>query len=667
MKININLTTSILLILLIFLLVLILYLFIKYNRNKSKFTDINICPNFKSIIDKNKNDRDMVLTYMAAKHKLSIPNIPSVASEIPDCNNTNSFDLSHPLNLIEIMYMTEIINNTIDTNKPSSEKLHDNFMEIFSSVPSSDKYYNEYQNVINQVNNNYSYNINKSALKLFSTGIKVPLPDRYKDIALIPRDTPDNNKLGLIIKYLAIGIVDKELLLLCILLNQLYDNGDILNNVGGLKSIDDIRSLLINNNINIQFQNNDIKLNLALYQVSKGQYLFKINNLLFNKSIKCTTSPCKIKDYIDIFKQYMSDDNKFYNDYNNELKILNTVGVKFNTNDTIVTSDKCQTVPQILSNITDCKQYIVTQNIEDIYNKSLYDKCINCDNNGNLRNLGVTDPIPDECKTIQNSQPEINKFIPNSCVLSNPPTITVPTITKSANITEGSTTTSTTTNGSINSQQNTVTTTTKVLNSNNQSNIDGWDWNTDIQSSDNNSKYNDYLNSLYGNSFDTNSDNYNSVNNSFGTANNSKLDSNTFNINDIGKSLSGITGQILTNLGYAGFNPSEITPITKTYDNTEAGYSTGIMFHGNSGGNTGSSNTVGNLGGSNSGNSNLGAGYPLSFSYSGGIGKHTSNLIQKDFNGVSNIFAPNFIFAGNGSPDAPTHIRSPKVSKTIST
>ena len=162
------------------------------------------------------------------------------------------------------------------------------------------------------------------------------------------------------------------------------------------------------------------------------------------------------------------------------------------------------------------------------------------------------------------------------------------------------------------------------------------------------------MKALYGNSFDTNGENSNWGNGGFGTANSSKLDSTTFNINDIGKSLSGITGQILTNLGYAGFNPDETHAITKTYDNIEAGYSSGLSYSGSSG-----------LYGS--GNSGLGSGYPLSFSYSGGIGKHSSNVIQKDFNGVSNVFAPNIIFSGNGSPELPSHIRSPKSSTTMKT
>ena len=45
--------------------------------------------------------------------------------------------------------------------------------------------------------------------------------------------------------------------------------------------------------------------------------------------------------------------------------------------------------------------------------------------------------------------------------------------------------------------------------------------------------------------------------------------SDYFNIEDIGKTISNNVGEVMTKLGYAGYNPElEETPIPRVYDNT---------------------------------------------------------------------------------------------------
>ena len=634
--------------------------------NPEKFADnpINFCPDRASVVGKNKAESDAALKYLAAKHKLAIPDIPTVANAIPDCNNTNAFDLSRPLNLIEIMYMTEVDRTT--TPKLTPQALHDKFMRIFSSVPISDSYGNECKSIVEQINSYYASNINKSAMKLFASGIKVALPTRYTDIAIIPRGTPVANRLDMIVKNLAIGCVDKELLLQCILLGHLYATGDITQpSSTTLKPIGDIINI-INGKMgsNPAIPANDKKLSLALLLFKTVNNEFKLQ---FDKSIKCSSTPCKLEESINIYNQYMlsTNDSTFNNDYNsssNNLKILNISGVKFKTADLAVSSSSCQTPPQELANASKCNQFILASRIEQTYLDSNYDKCMDCNSENKPRGLNPNEPIPNECLELRKLKPQINRFILSECVASSPlgassSSTTRPAANGATTTTSkaavgagaaGSTTTTTTKAAGAGAASGSSVTTTTTKKSQNGSSGDDWDPNSDEQPDDNNSNYNDYLKSLYGNSFDTNGDNSNWVNGGFGTANKNKLDTSTFNINDIGQSISGITGHILTNLGYAGFNPDETAKITRTYDNIEAGYSAGLSYPG-------------------SGNSGLGSGYPLSFSYSGGIGKHSSSVIQKDFNGVSNVFAPNIIFAGNGSPDLPSHIRAPKSSKTMST
>lgn len=101
---------------------------------------------------------------------------------------------------------------------------------------------------------------------------------------------------------------------------------------------------------------------------------------------------------------------------------------------------------------------------------------------------------------------------------------------------------------------------------------------------------------------------------------------NYFNIEDIGKSISDNVGEVMTKLGYAGYNPGiEETPIPRVYDNT-------LDYR------------VLNQGLSNLEQDNLNRANKNSGGSGGGTNYSAPVVVQEDIQGVSNVFAPYIIF-----------------------
>ena len=108
--------------------------------------------------------------------------------------------------------------------------------------------------------------------------------------------------------------------------------------------------------------------------------------------------------------------------------------------------------------------------------------------------------------------------------------------------------------------------------------------------------------------------------------------SDYFNIEDIGKTISNNVGEVMTKLGYAGYNPElEETPIPRVYDNT-------VDYR------------ALNQGLSNLETDEINRASQRINSSGGGGGANYSApvVVQEDIQGVSNVFAPYIIFHNTG-------------------
>jgi hypothetical protein len=592
-----------------------------------------VCDISKTTTQRNFADFNYLLRYLKTKFKLPIGGVPAPSGPVlQDCPNLSENSITNQYTLIELIYMTLYGDST---TKPTVNDMHNNFIKLFDNEPDTSIFKDDCRQISKDIKNIYKNTSFVTAKILYNNNIRFDFPDRYKNSSFIPRNTT-TNVIDTAIKYLAIGLVDKDTILLCALLNNLYEHKD-----GGSEYV----ANFIANKDNIQVSKLGTALNSAKLSLAKYKSPFETSPLFKKSRLKFKGVTDDIASIYAKYNEYFAmpeNDAKYISDFPYDTrKILKSQQID---DSDLVNISGCLAVPPLLINANDCKKFDIVIGAEKQYIKSAKNECDMCDYPSSNSMCSVSDA------------PTLEKYRPKTCNSSSAPASSGTKITTSATrpTTTNTNTTTTTkkaanvsvsTGASISSptvstkstDENTdpytfgssgtqydaygypVTTTTKANTTSGSSGTAT----TTTKPNDT-----DWLNKIYGSAFSIDD----VSGRGFTIATGDMLKTMGSSVNDIGKSLSGLTGSPDIDIGYAGFNPDEKMPISK-YDNTAAAYNLGVSGSGYGYTNTG-----------------LGSGYPSSFSYSGGVGKHSSYIVQKDFDGVSNIFAPNIVFAGNETP-----------------
>ena len=316
------------------------------------------------------------------------------------------------------------------------------------------------------------------------------------------------------------------------------------------------------------------------------------------------------EDIAELLKKVVDNDDKL--DEKNIKSIIDYLRKYSETRASVFTIDErtpvkkeCQDVPPFLKNMDQCNQYGYLSNLEQTIIKNECNKCNSCSDDNSLLSYQEQMNKMDTgiCNDICNKRSELG--VPEYCQ-SKQSKMTSKNRNDNENI-EGeteNTNESASRNDSQNNSANTTRTTTSTTPE--VTKVTKNTTKNDTKESQHNREQNRKTMPAYGENMDL---------------------GDYFNIEDIGKSISNNVGEVMTKLGYAGYNPEiEETPIPRVYDNT-------IDYR------------VLNQGLSNLEQDQLNKANKKSVGSGGGGTNYSAPIVvQEDIQGVSNVFAPYIIF-----------------------
>jgi hypothetical protein len=324
------------------------------------------------------------------------------------------------------------------------------------------------------------------------------------------------------------------------------------------------------------------------------------------------------EDIAELLKKVVDDDDKL--DEKNIKSIIDYLRKYSETRASVFTIDErtpvkkeCQEVPPFLKNMDQCNQYGYLSNLEQTIIKNECNKCNSCSDDNyllsyqeqmNKMDTGVCNDIcnkrselgvPEYCQSKQSKMTSDNTN--NNEYVEDETENTNDSVSRNNSQNNSTNTTSTKTTTSVRTTTSTTPEVTKVTKDTTKN---------ETKRSQHTREQNRKTMPAYGENMDL---------------------GDYFNIEDIGKSISNNVGEVMTKLGYAGYNPEiEETPIPRVYDNT-------IDYR------------VLNQGLSNLEQDQLNKANKKSVGSGGGGTNYSAPIVvQEDIQGVSNVFAPYIIF-----------------------
>jgi hypothetical protein len=384
--------------------------------------------------------------------------------------------------------------------------------------------------------------------------------------------------------------------------NDKYGSGAVSFSQCDYLEENDLLELIYANEMKIAGMSlNDIKLNVEhdslIEEFYKSSDLTLVKNLrnTFKEVIKRLVNDSTVPNTINS----LMDEAKIVLDKGNTTEKINEETTKaiitylkeyiktrastFTDAERVPMKSNCENVPSFLKNMPKCKQYAYVIGLEKNVNNLNCRKCNYCDSDNNFLNYKEQLKKMDAgtCLDPCNKQPTLE--VPASCSggMSQSGYKSRSSAGSSSGSSSGSRTSSRTSSGS----------------------------------------------SRYGGTSRSNTGNNNARSAMSAYANNNNL-GDLFNIEDIGRSLNEGAGEVMSRLGYAGYDPAlKGSPRPRTYDNT-------IDYR------------VLNQGLANMNRGGGGGGGSGDASYSAPV------VIQEDIDGVSNVFAPYIIFHNADSQPA---------------
>lgn len=356
------------------------------------------------------------------------------------------------------------------------------------------------------------------------------------------------------------------------------------------KNIDEIKKHINNELLVINF-----------FKVATLELINTLRDTLKSVSKRLLKDSSVEEKIVELLKKVVDNDDKL--DEKTIKGVINYLRKYSETRASVFTIDErtpvkkeCQEVPPFLKNMDHCNQYGYLSNLEQNIIKNECNKCNSCSNDNSFLSYQEQMNKIDTgvCNDICNKRSEL--VVPDYCQSEN-------TTNTSNNTNDNENISSEVESESIPNPQteNIKTTTTEVTR------VTKYTTKNETNKESSRTKYqNRKTMPAYGENMDL---------------------GDYFNIEDIGKSISNNVGEVMTKLGYAGYNPEiEETPIPRVYDNT-------IDYR------------ILNQGLSNLEQDQLNkANKKLAGSGGGGTNYSAPIVVQEDIQGVSNVFAPYIIF-----------------------
>lgn len=355
------------------------------------------------------------------------------------------------------------------------------------------------------------------------------------------------------------------------------------------------------------------------FKITSSELTNTLSNTLKSVSQRLLKDSSVEENVIQLLKKVVDNDDKL--DEKTIKGVINYLREYSETRASVFTIDErtpikkeCQEVPPFLKNMDHCNQYGYLSNLEQNIIKNECNKCNSCSDDNSLlsyqEQMNKMDTgdcsdicnkiselgVPEYCQSKQTKVTSENTDNNENVEDETENTDKLESRNDSQNNNTDTTSTITTTSGSTTTPTPEVTKVTKDTIKN------------ETEKSQRTREQNRKTMPAYGENMDL---------------------GDYFNIEDIGKSISNNVGEVMTKLGYAGYNPEiEETPMPRVYDNT---IDYRVINQGLSNLEQDQLNRV-NKKSAGSGGSGGGTNYSAPV------------VVQEDIQGVSNVFAPYIIF-----------------------